>query len=83
MATNEYFITDAPGGDFQVYQCPNCTKSYPTTNPDNQNSIQPLANCDRCGSPMAVGPAAQEFQDRRAEEAAAVSRSTPRQTVAV
>ena len=58
----EVYITDAPGGDYQVYQCPNCSRYHPAVEIDDQGmprielndrseiirTVGPPANCRRC-----------------------------------
>ena len=64
----EVYIVDCPGGERQAWECPYCSRMYPTAD-EEARSLECPSVCRRCGSPMDVGKA-QEFQDVKAAEAA-------------
>ena len=55
----EVVIIEAPGATGDLYQCPNCSRSYHSTQVTadgivTDRPIKPPENCLRCGSPMDV-----------------------------
>lgn len=85
----EVLITEIPGGYFEAYQCPFCSKLIPAYEVDS-GSGEPIRdskvdcprNCPRCGSPMDIEKA-KEFEDKMAAAAATLPSRPARRTVKV
>lgn len=75
----EVYVVEAPGGERQAWQCPYCSRMYPTHD-EEARTLECPTNCRRCGSPMDIAKA-QAFQDSKAEQE--VAAATKRQTVKV
>ena len=75
----DVYVVDCPGGERQAWQCPYCSRMYPTADEEGRPQECPAA-CRRCGSPMDVDKA-QAFQDKKAAETAGPPRR--RETVKV
>ena len=71
----QVLLTEAPGGLGEVYQCPNCSRTYLAYEVTEAGELtnqpkEPPRTCIRCGSPMDVEKAL-AFSDEMAEKAAA------------
>ncbi len=65
----EILVADAPGAVGDVYQCPNCSRSYPSWDVEagppafdketgrQVSHVNPPQSCKRCGCPMDVNKA--------------------------
>ena len=65
----EVTVVEAPGAVGDVYQCPNCSRSYPSWDVEagppaidketgrQVSHINPPVTCKRCGSPMDINRA--------------------------
>ena len=75
----EVLIVTVPGGDRQAWQCPYCSRTYPTMDEEGR-AMECPSICRRCNSPMDIAKA-QAFQDAEALKADAPIRK--RDTVKV
>ena len=75
----EVYIVEVPGGERQAWQCPYCSRMYPTMD-EEAHPLECPQNCRRCGSPMDVAKG-KVYEDTKAGEAAA--EPPRRQTVKV
>ena len=65
----EVYIVECPGGERLAWQCPNCSRMYPTMD-EEAHTLECPEKCRRCGCPMDVAKAL-TFADEKAREAAA------------
>ena len=75
----ETYIVDCPGGERQAWQCPYCSRMYPTKDEEGMDTDCP-ANCRRCGAPMDIEKA-HAFENNKAAESAGPAKR--RETVKV
>ena len=68
----DVYTVEVPGGERQAWQCPYCSRMYPTQDEEARNLECPNV-CRRCGSPMDVAKA-KEFEDSKAVEVAGPAR---------
>jgi len=68
----EVYVVEVPGGERQAWQCPYCSKMYPTQDEEARKLECPNI-CRRCGAPMDVAKA-NAFENARAAEVAGPAR---------
>ena len=71
----EVYTVDVPGGEREAWQCPYCSRMYPTLDEEGRKLECPNT-CRRCGSPMDI----EKSKSYQGEKASQTSDATTRRT---
>ncbi len=78
----EIAVVEIPGSVADAYQCPYCSKMYPSMDLESDKLLKCPQECERCGCPMDIAKVT-EFANLKAAAAEAQTGPTAKRTVTV